>query len=198
MAASGTDRTDEELMLAAARGDGRAFDALVARRREPAVRFCFRLLLDWQAAEDVAQESFVRLFLMRDRYRPRAKLSTLLFRILKNLCVDELRRRGHWGPVAAEDRDTGRTGAPPSPGTDVFSPEDEVLADEAARAVRRAIEALPASFRAALVLREYEELDYRNIGEIMGWSSAKTRVTIHRARQKLAEALRKAGYGDGA
>ncbi len=201
---------DEALMLAAGRGDSGAFAALVARHRERAVHFCHRLLLDRYAAEDVAQEGFVRLYLMRERYRPRARFTTLLYEILKNLCLDELSRRRRWavtgGPSGAEPREAAggagsRGGAEAVGGAAAEPATEEVLRRELLQAVHACLGRLPTDFRAALVLREFEELSYEEVSKVMGWTSSKTRVTIHRARQRLASELRKEGQAvdeDGA
>lgn len=167
-------RTDEELMLAAGRGDQQAFSELVGRYRLRGERFCHRMTGDWGAAEDLCQEGFVRLYLMRERYQPRARLATLFYGILRNLCVDELRRRGR------------RSSVEPDASAD---PETIVLRDLAAAAVRQAIASLTLDYRTALILRELEELEYAQIASVMGWSLAKTKVTIHRARKQLAATL---------
>lgn len=176
---------DEELMLAAGRGDTEAFAVLVGRHRERAVRFCFRLVGDWSTAEDLAQDGLVRLFLLGRRYQPRAKFTTLLYGVLKNLCLDELRWRRRWqGP--------GGGGESCEPASEEASPEAVVVRDEAAAAVRRGLAALEPEHRAALVLRELEGAGHAEISAIMGWSLSKTKVTIHRAKRRLARILEEA------
>lgn len=184
-------RSDQQLMLAAGRGDQRAFEALVVRHRKRAVGFCLRMVGDVHAAEDLAQEAFARLYLMRQRYEPRAKFATLLYRVLRNLAVDELRRRNRWAPPPADAARAGPAGqlgriADHSPAA---QPEPEALRRDTAEAVRQALGRLAPDHRAALMLREFEGLEYRQIAEVMDWTLAKTKVTIHRAKRQLAAQL---------
>jgi RNA polymerase sigma-70 factor, ECF subfamily len=192
-------RSDEELMLAAGREDEQAFALLVGRYRLRAIRFGVRMVGDVPTAEDIAQEAFTRLYLLRSRYRARARFSTLLYTVLKNLAVDELRRRSRW-PRAADQatRQLQRRGsdlghsdpvAQIADGNPGAQPERAALLRDTAAAVARAVSGLTPDHRAAIMLRQFEELEYRQIADVMGWTLAKTKVTLHRARQQLAAAL---------
>lgn len=180
--------SDEELMLDTGRGDTEAFAVLVERHRERAVRFCFRLVGDWSTAEDVAQDGFVRLYRLGRDYRQRARFTTLLYTVLKNLCLDELRWRRRWkAPESDESRE---------PVDHRGGPEESALRAETVAVVRKGLAALGPEQRVALVLRELEEASHAEICRIMDWSLPKTKVTIHRAKQKLARMLEEEmGYG---
>lgn len=180
--------TDEALMRRFQQGDRAAFAALVGRHRLHACHFCLRMLHDPDMAEDVAQEGFARILLHPDRFTGRSRFTSYLFAILKNLCIDELRWRARWrnGPDIIDTR--APDPAPP--------PDEQVTEAERHRLLHTALAQLSPDFRAALILREFHDLSYAEIADVMGWSESKTKVTIYRARLALGRAYSAAGGGD--
>jgi RNA polymerase sigma-70 factor (ECF subfamily) len=183
--------SDEALMQRLAAGDSRAFEVLLDRWEGPARRYAARVLGDSHAAEDVAQEAFVRLFRSAADYRPTARFSTWFYTILGNLCRDRIRRLRR-RPDEGDARSLGQGEAEPAdPGDRVPGPVDALLASERRALVAEAVRALPTHLMQAVALREFEGLKYREIAETLGCEINEVKVLIHRGRKALAERLRK-------
>ena len=178
---------DEQLMAAVAEGDLSAFRLIVERHQKPLISFISRYLGDRSAAEDVAQDVFLRVFKAAKDYRPQAKFKTWLFTIAANLCLNEI-RNAKIRPAFADLTDSPEAKYPliasisPSP---LQAAEQEELSS----AVRKAIDALPENQRTAILLRQYHEFSYNEIGRIMGLSVPAVESLIQRARQNLKKAL---------
>lgn len=179
--------SDEILMQRLQAGDRGALAALVERHREHALHFCYRMLHDRDMAEDMAQEGFARILLHPEQWFGRARFTSYLFSILKNLCIDELRWRTRWRGSTPDDWDT----ADPGP-----QPDEQVTRAEERREVHAALARLSPDHKAALILREFHGLPYEQISDVMGWSGAKTKITIYRARLALGRALTADEGGD--
>lgn len=182
--------TDERLMQRLQAGDSGAFATLVERHRGHAIHFCRRMLQDPDMAEDMAQEGFARILLHPGGWSGSSRFTTYLFAILKNLCIDELRWRSRW-----QSRDLAAIPERPDPGP---TPEEQVSRSLDREWVAHAIAQLSPDHRAALILREYHRLSYQEIAAIMGWSDAKTKITIYRARLALGKRLTAEGGTDDA
>lgn len=182
--------TDELLMRRVARGDLAAFRALVERWEGAAKRYAHRMLGDHQIAEDVAQETFVRLYRTAERYEPTAKFQTWFYTVLGNLCRDRIRASRR---RAAEHRDTAdvydidETLA----GSDDLLPDAHARQEEARVMVRRAVAELPEKFRQAIVLREFEGMPYADIAAVMHANVGEVKTWIHRGRKALAQRLQR-------
>ncbi len=171
-------------------GDSGAFEALLDRWEAPAIRFAARALGDHQAAEDVAQEAFLRVHRSAESWEPRARFSTWFYTILGNLCRDRVRRiRRRPADAGAESLGEGPA-EPADPGTHQPSPPDAVLAAEEREMVAEAVRALPTHLMQAVTLREFDGLKYREIAETLGCDLNEVKVLIHRGRKMLARRLR--------
>ncbi len=181
------DADDKRLMLALAGGDDAALDALMARWQRPVRGFILRHVSNPADAEDLAQETFVRLFRARARYRPAARFSTFLFTIAVNCCRNHAEKQGR-RPTVALDIAQG-----PSPLAGYVAPgpaPDEALrARERVDAVREAIGELPHELRTAVILFEYENLSHAEIAEIAGVTPKAIETRLYRARRRLRERL---------
>ena len=177
-------RTDDaQLVAAAGAGDMGALGELVRRHQQRALRLAYRILGDWHAAEDVAQEAFMRVARGARDYRPQGKFTTWLHRIVVNLCLDDQRRSAR-RPVAVED--------PEGPqGRDAPGPERK----EASQLVRRAVFALPERQKVVVLLSRYEGMRHSEIAEVTGWSVSAVESLLVRAYANLREAL--AGLEEG-
>jgi RNA polymerase sigma-70 factor (ECF subfamily) len=173
-----TERTDEQLMCAAAEGDMDAFETLVRRHQHGAVDFATRMLSDIHAGHDAAQEAFLRVLEKADRYRPIAKFRTYLFSILRRICIDQYRKHR---ADAAGDLAWQENGGQ--------SPDEALLNDERATRVRQAIERLPERQKTALILQHYEDMSYEQIAEVMDCTLRAVDSLLVRARRKLADQL---------
>jgi len=171
--------TDEDLMLSYQKGDAQAMNELLERYKNPVYRFAFRMIRDSAEAADVAQEVFLRLHQQRDLYRPSGKFSTWIFSITHNLCVSKLRKK-KWlciWPRKNDQSDELVEMQSPDP-----SPEETVGSNEFSQIVKHCIQGLPLLQREALILREYENLDYQEIAAILKRSLGTVKTLIYRAR----------------
>jgi RNA polymerase sigma-70 factor, ECF subfamily len=186
------DDPDREVLARVAAGDVEAFEPLVERHQERIVAVCQRLLGDREAARDAAQEVFLKAFRKAGDFEPRAQVSTWLYRIAVNHCLNLLRRRrlARFVPWSGGGAGGGEEEAP------AFDPPDEAADPETALAarlrwqrVRRAIDRLPPGQRAVLVLVRFEGLAYREAAEALGISLGAVESRLMRALRNLDAAL---------
>lgn len=179
-------------MLAWQAGDEAAFDALVDRYSSVAYALLTRFLGRRPGREDLVQEVFLRVVRARDRYRPTARFSTYLYRIVFNLAVNETQRLSGAGQLSLDQPFGGNDDA----GTlgdlqegDAPEPSSELERDDVVQAVRAAIARLPEKQRMALILAKYHDTPYAEIAEVLGSSEKAIKSLIHRARESLREWL---------
>lgn len=176
--------TDLKLMLRVRSGDGESFDELLRRHRMPLLNYFYRMLRDHALAEDLAQEVFLSVYKARDRYEPDAKFTTWLYRIATNLALNAIRdRRGKWNQ-ADEHEDEGE----PQEARFVDSRptvEQQLMQSDRGRLVREAVEALPENQRAAVILHKYQEVDYKQIAQILDLSESAVKSLLFRAYESL-------------
>ena len=178
--------TDEELVVQLGRGRMPMLAVLVRRHQQRALRLAYRSLGDWHLAEDVVQESFLRVNRAARKYRPDAKFGTWFYRIVVNLCMDELRKH-HRRTEASANVAAEATGA-----TD--SPNHQEESTELRRAVHQALDKLNERERLAVVLHRFEGQSHRQIAEIMETSASAIESLLVRAYRKLRQEL--APYAD--
>ena len=170
---------DDELVRRAGQGDAAAVQALVARKLRRVLALAERMLGDAAEAEDVAQETFLRVWRNAARWRPGvARFDTWLHRVTLNLCYDRLRRRREH--LMAEPPDT------PDPGP---APDRGLLAADVGVRVGRALQALPVRQREAIVLCHYQELGNIEAAGLMGVSVEALESLLSRGRRTLKSAL---------
>jgi RNA polymerase sigma-70 factor (ECF subfamily) len=161
-------RTDEEAMLRVkTHDDHREFARLVERWEAPIRRLCARMLGDLHRAEDIKQETFLRLFEKRRAYEPKARFSTYLWRIAINLCQDELRRRNRSKESLRDSSGAEAEGEWEERAADIPGPDLRAANLEEGELVRRALAQLPEIYRTVLVLRHYEDLKLTQIAEVL-------------------------------
>lgn len=183
--------TDEALVLRVAGGDSEAFEVLLDRWEGPAKRYAWRVLGDSHAAEDLAQEAFLRVFRGAREYRPTARFSTWFYTILGNLCRDRIRRLRR-RPEEGAGRPLGEgEDEPPDTGESLPGPLDAALEGERRALVAEAVRALPTHLQQAVALREFEGLKYREIAATLDCDLNEVKVLIHRGRRALAASLRR-------
>jgi len=181
---------DERLMRKVAEGDLAAFQALLERWEGAAKRYAFRVFGDYQMAEDVAQETFIRLYRSADRYEPTARFSTYFYTVLGNLCRDRVRakrRRAAHGEVQQDAIEMDEVHAGPAD----LAPERHLEAEEARVLVRAAVGELPEKLAQAVALREFEGMAYAEIADVMGANLGEVKTWIHRGRKALARRLQR-------
>ncbi|HXT39241.1 MAG TPA: sigma-70 family RNA polymerase sigma factor [Candidatus Angelobacter sp.] len=173
-----------------AAGYDAALNNLIERHGERLFRFLTRLLQNESDAEDLAQESFVRVYQHRARFDSRQKFSTWLYAIASNLARDRFRWRARHAQVSldTESEETGGALADRLP-EQTASPSQSIEASERTAAVREAVAALPEDLRLPLVLAEYEERPQAEIAKILDCSVKAVEMRIYRARQQLRKRL---------
>jgi RNA polymerase sigma-70 factor (ECF subfamily) len=183
------DAEDIRLMGLVSAGDDRAFEDLVERHQRLVVGTVGRMLGTNSDAEDIAQQVFVRVWKNAKRYEPRAKFTTWLLKITRNLVFNELRRRARHPAVPLQSE----TGEEERPIKDehVVAPDASLLEQELQQAVDAAIANLPETQRMAVVLRRYEELSYEEIAETLEQSVSAVKSLLFRARTELRESLKR-------
>lgn len=178
--------TDEDLMLAYAHGDVRAFEALYGRHRGPLYRFLQRGLAQRAQADECFQEVWSRVVGARERYRPEAKFTTWLYQIAHNIVVDQYRRARP--EVALPEGDDGEAIDLPDP--DAREPERELSEFEERRRMQLALQELPEEQRVALQLRLEQELSLEEIARITGVGRETVKSRLRYALDKLKSRLR--------
>ena len=179
----GSEKTDEELMLAYAGGDLLAFEMLYRRHRGTLYRFLLRTLRHRADADELFQDTWSRLIAARERYRPEAKFTTFLLQIAHNLVVDRFRRLK---PQASDVEAVFRNlDAPESD-----QPERALTEFEQRRRLQIALEELPEEQRVAFLLRVESGLGLEEIGEITGAGretvKSRLRYALARIRARFA------------
>jgi len=171
---------DDEAMRRVAAGDSAALALLFDRHKARLFGFLYHLIGDRAAAEDLLSETFLRLYQARRRYRAGSGFTPWLFAIARNLALAELRHRG--AVNRAHERLIRET--------DCFEEAWEPERDAERERVRTALLALPEEQRAAVVLKEYQGLSYREVAQALGCTEEAARARTYRARTALREALR--------
>jgi len=181
------DRADMERLAA---GHDAALNALMHRHATAVFRFLVRMLGNEDDANDLAQETFVRVYRARESYRPENKFTTWLYTIAANLARNHLRWRARHPALSldATSDETGRSlgdGVPSASG----DPLQQAEAGERVRAVQAAVQALPEDLRQALVLCEWEGLTMAEAAEVLQTTVKAVDSRLYRARKQLRETL---------
>jgi RNA polymerase sigma-70 factor (ECF subfamily) len=180
---------DRAAMLRLQAGEDTALNELMSRWQHPLVGFILRYVGSEAEALDLAQETFIRVFESRHRYKPKAKFSTWMFTIASNLCRNLHRWRTRHPSISLDAPDPdGRTVADRIE-SDAESPADTATRGELAAAVREQIQALPHDLKTAILLFEYEDLSYQQIAAILRCSPKAVETRLYRARRILGEKL---------
>jgi len=158
-------------------GDGTAFDELVRKRQREVYNLAYRMTRNAEDARDLSQEAFLQVYRNLSRFDRRSSLSTWLYRIVVNLCLNHL-NRGSRSPHSLADQQPEV--ADPSEGS-----LDRLQEQERQEALARAIDTLPPQQRASLTLRVHHQLSHREIAEILGVSEATAKVHYFHAVKSL-------------
>src|SRR5882757_1272525 len=187
----GTD-SDVEVMLRVKAGDEDAFGFLVQKYRRAMVHFMFRTTRTQAAAEDLAQEVFLRVYRSRQSYEASAKFTTWLYRIATNLAINHARDTKNERPentvsVDAKNEETGQS-------FDVadgsLTVEQNLVRRERLMAIRSKVLGLPDKQRIAVLMHKYHGLDYKQIAEVLKLSESATKSLLFRAYETLREQLK--------
>ena len=192
----GLETSDERLMLAFRAGDARAFEVLVRRHRTPVFNFILRFAGQRARAEDVLQETWLKVVRSAPEYEAKAKFTTWLYTIARNLCVDSARKDSYRQASSLEAPATGAEGNEGRPLCEALpdegaSPERGAYNARVRPLLERALASLPEEQREVFVLREYSGIPFKEIAEVTGVSEntvkSRMRYALEGLRRRLAE-----------
>lgn len=181
---------DVALMLAFQKGDKAAFEKLMGKHYKRVFNIAYRFLSNREAADDLAQEVFLKVYKAASSYKPQAKFQTWLYQITKNVCLNELRK--HRGQtVSLDETFAGDEGELTRQIADrhAVNPLENLEAQDIALIVKEAIETLPDNQRMAVILRRFENLSYEDIAKTMDCSLEAVKSLLSRAKENLKKKL---------
>jgi len=187
--------SDEELMLSIKCGEDSAFEVLANRHYANTLNFIYRFVGDHELAEDLCQDTFVRLWRSAPNYRPIAKFTTFLYCIAKNVCLKELARTQKFPLVSSLDE-------PIFEGTNYdlytlaeevednrYTPEETVLTKELSSKIQEAIASLSTDHRLVFILTEYHGMSYQEVADIVqcpvGTVASRKNAAVRKLRKML-------------
>ncbi|GAK42615.1 RNA polymerase sigma factor [Paenibacillus sp. TCA20] len=183
------DNLENRLVNLILKGDQRAFAELVELYKDKLFHLAYRMLNNRHEAEDIVQETFLRVYRNMEKYDPEQKFSTWIYRIATNLCIDRLRRKKPSYSLDAELGDQEGTDGYAMIPSDNRTPESEALLSETQRIIRDAIETLPAKYKSIMVLRYLQDLSLQEISDILGMPVTTIKTRVHRGREFLRKKL---------
>lgn len=167
---------DNGLMEKVKNGDKSAYEALVLKHRANAVNFAYNIIFDSYEAEDIVQECFAKVYVNRMSHKPLTAFKTYLFTVIRNSCIDFLRRNKKSREVYYDDI---------SDVPNNITPEDSIIKTERINTIFKSFDSLSDDYKTALYLFAVDEMNYSEIAKIMRKSIPQVKIIIHRARKKL-------------
>lgn len=168
---------DSKLMKEFQQGNKESFEKLIVRHRASALTFAKKIIKDPHLGEDMVQESFADLYVYRDRFNTNYSFKTYLFTIIRNKCIDYIRKNK---ALIFEEIHKAAN----------YTVEKEILSKEQNSIIFKKINQMKEDYKIALYLVEYEELSYSEIANIMGKNLGQIKTLIYRARKKLQKLLK--------
>ncbi|TBL68356.1 RNA polymerase sigma factor SigW [Paenibacillus thalictri] len=180
---------DTRLAKLARDGDRGAFAQLVDMYKDKIYHLAYRMMSNKQEAEDVVQETFLRVFTNLERYDDQQKFSTWIYRIATNLCIDRLRKRKATYSLDAETNE--------SEGTDFYSfmpsnedtPEKQLILSETQQQIRESIDELPEKYKSIVILRYLQDMSLQEISDVLTMPITTIKTRLHRGREFLRKKL---------
>lgn len=185
--------TDQEVVAQARAGRETAYRELIGRYERPVFSIIYRLVRDRELAEDLAQDTFIKVLNALDRYDPKQKFSSWIFKIAHNTAIDRLRKRevdtlsldGSPNARTADDVEATRIVV----ASTEESPEEYAASREIGTEIEKALARLRPEYRTAIILWHIEDRPYEEIAEIMEIPLGTVKTFIHRARNELRKHL---------
>lgn len=185
--------TDQEVVARARKGAEAAYRELIGRYQRPVLSLIYRLVRDRELAEDLTQDTFVKVLNALDRYNPKHKFSSWIFRIAHNTAIDQLRKKNpatlslDGSPHAADADEAQASGF--TPVDSAPDPAEYTASREIGREIEAALALLRPEYRTAIILWHMEGRPYDEISEIMNLPLGTVKTFIHRARNELKKKL---------
>ncbi|HEY0080714.1 MAG TPA: sigma-70 family RNA polymerase sigma factor [Pyrinomonadaceae bacterium] len=180
---------DSELVSRAVAGREESFEELVRRYQRPIAAYVYRMVGDYDAALDLTQEVFIKVYGSLARYRSEFKFSTWIYRIAHNSAIDHLRRQGT-GRMEELERTSDETGTYQKPlASSAPTPEQESERAERRAEIEEVVRALPPAYRELIVLRHMYDMSYDEIAEVTELPLGTVKNRIFRAREAMRAEL---------
>lgn len=180
---------DTELMVKAQHDDSESFRLLLERNRTVVVQYLARMVQNRGVAEELAQDVFIRVYRSRLSYEPSAKFSTWLYRITTNVALNYFRDEKHTKfSVSLDTPEITHSSRFTQDSRPLI--EEELVRDAVSQQIRRAIRALPPKQRAAVIMHKYQDMDYAQIGRVIGCTPSAVKALMFRAYETLRARLR--------
>jgi len=176
------EKSEFNLIRAIGNGDQEAFKCLTERYQKPLLNFIYRYVGDRHMAEDLTQEVFLRIYQAAPKFEPRAKVSTWIFKIAVNLCINELKRNERGSKLVQDLHKAADSRADSTPPTTIENREMQ-------QRIMEALNKLPESQRMAILLKLFQGMSYKEIASVMGASVSSIESLIFRARTRLKQLL---------
>jgi len=176
---------DRELVATAARGLEGSFEELVKRYQRPISAYVYRMVGDYDAALDLTQEIFIKIYASLSRYRPEFKFSTWIYKIAHNAAIDHLRRSSGRERSLTVGHDADQYELPLE--CDCLSPEQQSEREERRGEIELVVRSLPTAYRELIVLRHSQDLTYEEIVEVTGLPLGTVKNRLFRAREMMRQ-----------
>jgi RNA polymerase sigma-70 factor (ECF subfamily) len=180
---------DSELVQSTLSGRESGFEELVRRYQRPIAAYVYRMVGDYDAALDLTQEVFIKVYASLSRYRPEFKFSTWIYKIAHNAAIDHLRRHATREAVAGSETNCAETTVE----SRRLSPEQESERTERCSEIEIVVQLLPAPYRELILLRHSQDLSYEEIAEVTGLPLGTVKNRLFRAREAMREHLLQRG-----
>lgn len=178
-----------QAMLRLQRGDRQAFEEIYEAYRGPIMNYVRNLVQDMDIADEIVQDVFFRAYRARETYTPQSKLSTWLWQIARNACLDELRKSSRSQEIPGGERVPDGVSWEETLEAPIADAEAQLLEHADQTRLERALSVLPAPQREALLLRTTSELSYDEIAQVLGTSVSAVKSLLFRARETLTKEL---------
>lgn len=183
------DTFEKRLAKLAQTGDTQAFAEIVELYKDKIFHLAYRMLSNRHEAEDVVQDTFLRVYRNLSRYDVNQKFSTWIYRIATNLCIDRLRKRKPNYSLDAEMNDQEGVDGYSMISSDDRTPESYFLVSETQRLIHEAIETLPAKYKSVMVLRYLQDMSLQEISDVLDMPVTTIKTRVHRGREFLRKKL---------
>lgn len=176
---------DRELVASAARGLDGSFEELVRRYQRPISAYVYRMVGDYEAALDLTQEIFIKIYGSLSRYRPEFKFSTWIYKIAHNAAIDHLRRNAGRERSLVSGSESDNYDLPIESGG--LSPEQQSEREERRIEIETVVRSLPTAYRELVVLRHSQDLTYEEIVDVTGLPLGTVKNRLFRAREMMRQ-----------
>jgi RNA polymerase sigma-70 factor (ECF subfamily) len=184
------DIRDEDLIVMVQEGQKKAFDELVARYKGRLFSFILRMVKDPTLAEELTQETLIRVYIHAAKYREIAKFSTWVFTIATNLVRNKMRQRSRRPRMISLNPAPEDDEMPVDPADTLADPSEGIHREELAELINEATNKIPEKYRIPFLLREVDQLSYEEIQQVTGLKLGTVRSRINRARNRFRQLIK--------